>query len=295
MFSPRAVYSVVNRIRHEMIDLFLDAQWSIQAVQKEGRLQELLTTFTANAAVAVTALTVALIAGLSLFALLLTALVVNPLASVGAALAALGIGLVLRPLRAAVRRRSARAADANLEFATGLTEASSTLQAVRVFGVEQAVSAQLGSLADRSTQRLLRTAYMTGVIPALYQGAALLLMVGGLGAAYAAGFSRLASLGAVVLIMLRSLNYAQTVQTGIQLIHEYSPYLQTLQEEEETLRAGAGGAVRSAGDRDRRALVPSRSRSRTSPRSSPSTTSRSPFATVRSSGSSDRRDPASRR
>jgi ABC-type multidrug transport system fused ATPase/permease subunit len=73
----------------------------------------------------------------------------------------------------------------------------------------------------------------------MYQGAALLLMVGGLGLAYAAGLSNLASLGAVVLIMLRSLSYAQTAQTGVQMIHEYSPYLQTLQEEQEHYRAAA--------------------------------------------------------
>jgi ABC-type multidrug transport system fused ATPase/permease subunit len=239
ILSARAVYGVVNRIRHDTIELYLDANWSLQAVQREGRLQELLTTYTNSAAQAVTALTVAVIAGFNLTAMLLTAVVVSPLASVGAALAALAIGMVLRPLRAAVRRRSARAAAANLEFATGITEASSTLQAVRVFGVEGAVGDRLDTLADRSTQRLLRTAYLTGTIPAMYQGAALLLMVGGLGLAYAAGLSNLASLGAVVLIMLRSLSYAQTAQTGVQMIHEYSPYLQTLQEEQEHYRAAA--------------------------------------------------------
>src|SRR5436305_1739672 len=79
----------------------------------------------------------------------------NAVASISAAVAALAIGLLLKPLRAAARRRAARYAAANLEFATGLTELASTLQEVRVFEVEDQVGQRLERLNDRSIDRAL--------------------------------------------------------------------------------------------------------------------------------------------
>ncbi len=73
----------------------------------------------------------------------------------------------------------------------------------------------------------------------LYQGISMLLIVGALAVAYAAGFSGLASLGAVVLIMLRALSYAQSIQSQIQGLYEAAPYLETLREEEERYRGAA--------------------------------------------------------
>jgi ABC-type multidrug transport system fused ATPase/permease subunit len=243
--GARLTYATVNRVRKRLIHLYLGAGWPLQASQREGRLQELLTTYASATSSAVGTFGSAIGSGFSLAALLVTALVVNALASIIAGLAALLIGLLLRPLRAAVRRRSARSAAANLEFATGLTEFAATLQETRIFQVERQVGARLDTLTDRSTERALRTAYVSQAITVLYQGIAMLLIVGALGVAYAAGFSRLASLGAIVLIMLRSLGYAQAVQGSIQSLYETAPYLETLRIEEERY---LGAAVERDGD-----------------------------------------------
>jgi len=231
ILAARATYVTVARVRKSLTRTYLRAGWPLQATQREGRLQELLTTYAAATSGALQEITQMAIAGFSLAALLLSALAVNAIASIATALAALAIGLMLRPLRAAVRRRSALAAAANLDYATGVTELASTLQEVRIFGVEQPVASRLDTAADRVSARALRTAYVGGSIQALYQGSAMLLLVGALAVAYAVGLSGLSGLGAVVLIMLRSLTYAQAVQAGIQGLHQDAPYLQTLREE----------------------------------------------------------------
>ena len=64
-------------------------------------------------------------------------------------------------------------------------------------------------------------------------------MVGALGLAYASGFGRLASLGAIVLIVLRSLSYAQSLQVSLQGLYQSAPYIETLSEESERYRASA--------------------------------------------------------
>jgi ABC-type multidrug transport system fused ATPase/permease subunit len=239
ILGARASCTVVEEERRSLLGLYLSAGWPLQAAQREGRLQELLTTYVSQAASAVGSFAQVITNAFNLGALLVTALWVSPVASLSAALAALGIGLLLRPIRAAVRRRSARTAAANLDFATGITELASTLQEVRIFGVEAPVEERLDELNRRYANSWLRTSYAGGSVGVLYQGAALLFLVGALGLAYAAGFNRLSSLGAVVLIMLRSLSYAQGFQQTLQAVHQSAPYVEVLNQEAKRYHSSA--------------------------------------------------------
>ena len=83
----------------------------------------------------------------------------------------------------------------------------------------------------------MRSAYIGGAIPTLYQGTTMLLVIGALAIAYAVNFSGLGSIGAIVLIMLRSLGYAQSLQGSVQALHNTAPYLERLREEENKYRA----------------------------------------------------------
>jgi ATP-binding cassette subfamily B protein len=237
--SARAGVDVMNRTRKRFVRSYLAARWDLQSTQREGRLQELLTTYTSAAYSAIGWFAQGIAAGLNLFAFLLTALVVNVFAAIGIALTALLVGMSLRPLRAAVRRRTARAAAANLEFATGVTELGATLQEVRVFGVEVPVGDRLAVLADRESALSFRRWFLSSSISGLYQGMGLLLVVGALAIVTAVGFSDLGSIGAVVLIMVRSMSYGQGVQSAIQGIQETSPYLETLTDEQDRFRLAA--------------------------------------------------------
>ena len=149
--AARAETSVVNRARQELFTTYLRANWPLQSAEREGRLQELLTTYARSVGYMVFGLTQAVISGLSLMALLAAAFTVNAAASVAAAIAALAIGLMLQPLRKAARRRSARAAQSNAEFATGLTETAAILQAVRIFQVEDSVRERLADLSNNAS------------------------------------------------------------------------------------------------------------------------------------------------
>jgi len=236
LLSSRATFAVVETTRSRLARLYLGAGWPLQASQRDGRLQDLLTTYAGSSAEAIGALSQGAIGTFSLTALLVTALAVNPIASVAAAVAALAIGLMLKPMRAALRRRSSRTAEANLDFATGITELSTTLQEVRIFGVETPVADRLDELNRLSVRHSLHTSYIGGGIGVIYQGVAMLLMIGALALAYSADFARLSSLGAIVLIMLRSLGYAQGIQSSIQNLAQTAPYLETLVEEEQRYR-----------------------------------------------------------
>jgi ABC-type multidrug transport system fused ATPase/permease subunit len=68
---------------------------------------------------------------------------------------------------------------------------------------------------------------------------ALALVVGAVGVVYAAGVSRLAALGGIVLIMVRSLSYAQQLQTGYQALYASAPFFEALLDEDERLARAA--------------------------------------------------------
>jgi ABC-type multidrug transport system fused ATPase/permease subunit len=239
VLSARVGSAVLLNIRRSLTTLFLDASWSLQSAQREGRLQEMISGYAQNGSGAIQGVTQLITASFNLAALLIAAIVVEPVAAVVAAVAALAIGMVLRPLRAVVRRRTRAYADANLDLATGVTEFASTLQEVRIFGVQAQAAELLDSRARNVSDKLLRSAYVTGGIPVLYQGFAMYLLVGALAIATGVGIGDLASLGAVMLIMLRSLSYAQAVQGNVQALHAVAPYLETLREEEDLYRAAA--------------------------------------------------------
>jgi ATP-binding cassette subfamily B protein len=250
--SAAARAGVLADTRKSIVASYLGAAWSLQAAEREGRLQELLTTYAQFAASAVLSLSLGMVAAFNLLAFMATALAVNAPAAVGVAAAAALLGVAVRPIRGRVRRSSLRGAEANLEFATALTELVATTQVVRIFEVEQPVRDRLDTMIDRSATRTFRTQFLSALAPAVYQAIALLFVVAALALTYATGIGRLASLGAVVLIMLRSLTYAQALQVSIQNLHEGAPYFETLRDEEVRYALAAvpraGDPVRAIGE-----------------------------------------------
>lgn len=237
--SARTGTTVLSQTRSQLVALYLGASWALQSEEREGRLQELLTTYATNASSAVLILANGSVAVFNLSAFVLTALAVSPSGAVAVAVTALLLAALLRPLRGAIRRRSRRSADANLALATALTELASTTQEVRIFEVEPQVRRRLDAQTEVAAEEQYRTSVLAQLTPTFYQSMALLLVLVALAIAYAADLNSLASLGAVILIMLRSLTYGQAAQTSLQALHAAVPYLETLQAEEDRYRAAA--------------------------------------------------------
>jgi ABC-type multidrug transport system fused ATPase/permease subunit len=70
------------------------------------------------------------------------------------------------------------------------------------------------------------------MVPGLYQGVALLMVLGGLAIVYGAGTSDIASLSAVVLLLLRSIAYGQQLQVTTNSLYETAPYLRAIRDQE---------------------------------------------------------------
>jgi ABC-type multidrug transport system fused ATPase/permease subunit len=214
-----------SRLREQLLDSFLRTSWSEKSKEKEGHLQELMGAQTAQAGLAVIQVTSGLAAGLMFLTLCLSAFVLSPRIAALVLATAIVLFAGLRPLSRRVRRSSASTASASLAASSGVAELVRVAEEVDVFGVAEATQKKLSQLFENVRAHYVRTKTLSGVVPVVYQSAVILLVLGGLGLLYAVGVERLASLGAVVLILIRASAYGQQLQTAYQGLGESMPYL----------------------------------------------------------------------
>ena len=148
--------------------------------------------------------------------LLGVALAVDP----AAAMAVIGVGvvlsLILRPLNVRSRRASRDLSKTTRAMATQVTEFTRLSRDFRLFGVETRVMDRLRSLIQDTGHVYRRTQMLSQTVPILYQSFALGFIIAGIGLLIGAGHSKFAELGAILLLVLRSVSYGSNIQSSIQ-------------------------------------------------------------------------------
>lgn len=233
------VSGVVAKTRGQLATAFLQASWSVQHDDRTGQLQELLTTFARQCSTLLSNVAQMLSSGLSLLALLATAVWVDPVGAIGLIVTVGLLGSLLRPLRRAVKRRAATLASTGMEFATSLNEVSQLGMELHIFDVQDAADRRVSELIDRNRAAEWKVAVATHSITPIYLGLAYLAIVGAVLLASAAPTGNLAGLGAVMLVMLRSLAYGQSLQSAHASVISGLPFVDELRRHLERYRLGA--------------------------------------------------------
>ena len=233
------VSGVVAQTRSQLATAFLQASWSVQHDDRTGQLQELLTTFTRQCSILLSNLAQMLSSGLSLAALLATAVWVDPVGAIALIVTVAVLGSLLRPLRKAVKQRAAHLASAGMDFATSLNEVSQLGMELHVFDVQDAADRRVSELIGRNRTAEWRVIVATQSITPIYLGLAYLAIVGAVLVASAAPAGNLAGLGAVMLVMLRSLSYGQSLQSSHASVIGGLPFVDELRLHLERYRRGA--------------------------------------------------------
>ena len=228
--SARLTTDVAVGMRRDLADAYLHTSWARQQSEPTGRLQELVVGF-ANHVSAVVAASAAFIgASLSLTALILIAVLVDVAATMIVVLALVVLGLLLGPIRRRIRLRAKTAAGAQLEFAGAVNELGSLGLEMQTFGVRDQFTERLDSLIDRHGRAVRLATELRAALPHLYLAFAFGALLLGLAAANQVGVDELAALGAIMLVMLRSLSYGQQMQTAAGALNAGLPYLDQLDE-----------------------------------------------------------------
>ena len=240
VLPARLAANVQANLRARVFRRFVSASWGVQAQEREGHLQEIITNQVNQATSLILTVATGLGAFFSFAALIASAFLLNVTAATLVIAAAILLFFALRPFARWNRTASQRVSQANLGFAHGLTESVRLAEEAQVFGVQQAQSEAMEDLIEEVRAPFFRRLVIGNSVPPIYQGVTILLLVAALALLNAIGATGLASLGAVVLILLRAMNYSQTVQGTYQSVNDVLPFVERV---ETTLRHYEQAAV----------------------------------------------------
>lgn len=223
--TARLSAATQTRLRRKLFHAYSDASWSVQSRDGDGQLQEMMTSHAKSAAQAATTAASAISPLASFIILVASALLLSPAIALAVAVAALGIFQLLRPLGRMTWRQAAMHSDASLSLARGVDEAVRLAEEMHVYGTAPQHRERVDHLVDDVEGPFFRTQFLTIVVPALFQGLALVLVIAGLSVLYALGGENLGALGAIVLLLVRALSYGQQLQTVYQKLNDVAPFL----------------------------------------------------------------------
>ena len=159
-----------------------------------------------------------------------SALVASPAAAGIVAAACVLLFAALRPLTRAGGRAADELSLSLLDHAGGVSEATRLAEETQVFGVTRAQEARLQQLIERARQFFFDTQFNLRLVPNIYQSAVYLLLFGGLALIYTVDRSGLASLGVVVLLLVRAGTYGNQAQNSYQVVRQTGPFIERLEE-----------------------------------------------------------------
>ena len=219
---------VIRSARHRAIGAFSGAAWARQAQDREGALQETVSTLSGQSSLLAVHLCNFVAASVGLLALLVAAVIVNPLTTLVVLVFGAMIFLGLRPVGRLTRRRARDYVGTNSGFIEGMSQWSTLAMELRVFGVEDLEVERLVEHNQVTSVALARSRFITRAGSDLYKDLAILFLVGAVAGLYLVSDVDLAAVGAVVLLIIRSLSYAQQTNAALQLVNELSPNLDSL-------------------------------------------------------------------
>lgn len=217
------------RLRGDLLAAYTQASWPVQAEDREGLLQELMTS-QINQTTQVVVQVILTFSGTAMFlSLLAAALLLSPSAALAILAAAIGLFFLLRPLARLGRAAGRELSQANVLHASGVGETVRLAEEAQVFGAAPATRVRIGKLISSAQDAFFRFQLLGGLVRNLYQGLVIVLIIAGLFAIYLTGAGIPASLGAVVLMLVRASTYAQQFQNGYQSLNQLSPYLERIE------------------------------------------------------------------
>lgn len=226
--SASLTAQVTAHQRRRLSNAYLKTSWAIQQSEPSGRLQELLTAFVGQANSAMAATTQAVTTSLSLVAFLSAGLLINASATL-AVLAALALlGSVLTPIRRRIRKAAEVSAASNLEFAKAVAELGTLGQEMQTYGVQDRFAEHINHLTQRTIRNSRRVQVLQGSLAPMYTFMAYVAILCGIAALMIVGIENLAAVGAIMLLMLRSLSYGQQLLTVTGTVSGSLPYLERI-------------------------------------------------------------------
>lgn len=215
--------------RSKLISTFFNASWEVQSTERLGHVQQLLTVNCDNIGFMTISIGGVVQATLAAVALLVAALVVDPLAACVVMLGGVLLSSIMRPLLTLSRKASILLSNDSRQMATLATEYTRLTREFRLLGVERAATDDLYQRSHIAATTFRRNRLLGQLNPAVYQALAFGFIVIGLAILIGhTGFNE-GPIGAVLILTLRSLTYGSQIQSNSQQIRSYQGFLDVVQ------------------------------------------------------------------
>jgi ABC-type multidrug transport system fused ATPase/permease subunit len=237
MLGARLSTRVFEDIRVDLHRSFSAADWSLQAEEADGHLQELLITNATMAAQSVLVASTALAALISAVVLLTAALVTSALATLAVGVTAMALFLSIRPMAIRGRRLSGEMAEANIDLIAKINERVDLAQDILTANVEETVAERYERSVKRASSLFRRRNSISRLSPALFRDLGMVLVLLALGIVYSLDLAEVGSLATAVLIFVRVLTYLQSLQQANHQLHDYLPWTERIWEKQAEYKA----------------------------------------------------------
>lgn len=239
MISARFTAKVMFNAQRAALRGYVDSSHSTRSSRAIGDLAAVAVShgqITGELGYAYTAVAAAVCSLLSFGSM---SLVVNPLATLGIATIGGVLFVLVKPLRKKSRQAARAFAASTRALSTEVTELETLHREVEVFRVGDRVIATFDDELSEVARRQERLRFLSGITPPVFQaallGAAVLSLIA---IVNRAADTNLAAVGAVVLLLIRSMSAAQALVITNQTVIERGSYARSLDSLIKTLRAG---------------------------------------------------------
>jgi ATP-binding cassette subfamily B protein len=239
----RMAAGLLTQLRSKAFAAFTSASWGMQSRDREGYLQEIMTNQSMQFLTGVMQAIQLGIALLTFLVLVASALLFNVLAALLVLVMAAALFAGLRPLSSLGSRRAQATSRASIDYASGVNATVRLAEETHVFGVAMAQRRRIGELIAAVRAPYFDVQLLSRLVPGIYQSSIYLLLVAALGGLYATGAGHVASLGAVLLLLVRAGAYGQQAQSAYQSVREALPYLDRVQQAQERYEASSADRV----------------------------------------------------
>lgn len=248
-FMARTISSQTQQIRSGTFDDYLHASWELQASESEADVQDLLLRHVAKVQGALVTTSILLAGGFMVLALVGSTFMVDPLSAGLIIVVGLMLFYVLRPLTILAKRLSQIQVKGGLVYAEQSREAIDMSLEIRAFGVDDEVARRLDEATMGEIAPMYRSQLISWMLPATYASAAILILLLALLSLDTFLTRPLASIGAIVIILIRALNQTSGIQTAFHNLSEFTPYIERLESERQRFRASVPPSGEAEPDR----------------------------------------------
>jgi ATP-binding cassette subfamily B protein len=233
ILPARIAAEVQASLRTKLFHAFTAASWEVQSRDREGQLQDTMTSQTMQATGGAMGATSLLTSALNFLTLIVTAFLLNVLAAAAILVVAVLIFIVLRPLKTLGVKRARALSKAQVRYASGINEAIRVAEETQVFGVAEAQRKRIDVLVARARDLMFSTQLLTKIVPNLFQSLIFIMVLVGLEVLHAVGGqNNTASLGAIILLLVRSARSGQQGMATYQGLSQSLPFIERTQEAE---------------------------------------------------------------